>query len=358
MNIFDLLTMTGGLALFLYGMLLLSEALEKLSGGRLAGVLENLTNSRLRAVLLGVGVTAVIQSSSATTVMVVGLVNSGMLKLSQAAGIIMGANVGTTVTSWLLSLSGIESENFFVRLIRPTSFSPMSAITGVLFLLSAKEGKKRDIGSVLVGFAILMTGMDTMSQAMKPLSAMPRFTEALTMFSHPLSGLAAGALLTAAIQSSSASVGILQALCSTGSVGYAAAVPVILGQNIGTCVTALISAAGANKNAKRAAVIHLLFNVIGVAVLMPLFYAADAVFGFSFLGRPADSAGIALIHTSFNLLATLLLLPFADALEKLSFLVIRPGKRQSCEKNTSRPSLFCGILSAMQRNTITRRKRG
>lgn len=357
MDIYNLLTMTGGLALFLYGMQLLSESLAKLSRGRPAAVLKNLTDNRLRAVLLGAGVTALIQSSSAATVIVAGLVDSGMMNLSQAVGVIMGANIGTTVTSWLLSLSDIESAHFFVRLPRPTSLSPAPAIIGVFFLMFAKEGKRRDIGSVLVGFSILMTGMDTMSQAMKPFSSMPQFTEILTMFSRPLSGLAAGALLTALVQSSSASVGILQALCSTGSVAYSAALPVILGQNIGTCATVMLSAVGANKNAKRAAVIHLLFNILGAAVFMTLFYAADAWFRFPFLQRPADSTGIALVHTAFNLLTTLFLLPCAELLEKLSFLVIRPEKGHRRGKISSRPSLFCGILSAIQGNHITRRKR-
>lgn len=357
MDIFDLLTMTGGLALFLYGMQLLSQSLEKLSGKRLLSILKNLTSSRLRAVFLGISVTAVIQSSSAATVTVVGLVDSGMMSLSQAVGIIMGANIGTTVTSWLLSLTGIESSNFFLRLVRPTAFSPVLAIIGVLLLMFVKEGKKRDAGSILVGFAILMTGMDTISKAMEPLRAAPQFRELLTAFGHPLSGLAAGALLTAVIQSSSASVGILQALSSTGSVSFAAAVPLILGQNIGTCATAMLSAVGAGKNAKRAAVIHLLFNVIGAAAFMALFYTADSVFDFSFLQRPADSAGIALIHTCFNLLSTMLLLPFADILEKLSFLIIRPEKGQGREKNFSPSSPFCGILSALQGKNITRRKR-
>lgn len=356
MDIFNFLTMTGGLALFLYGMQLLSESLGKLSRGRLAAVLKNMTDNRLRAVLLGAGVTAVIQSSSAATVLVVGLVDSGMMNLSQAVGVIMGANIGTTVTSWLLSLSGTESDTFLIRLLRPTSFSPVLAIIGVFFLMFVKEGKKRDIGSVLVGFAILMTGMDTMSQAMKPVSSMPQFAEMITMFDHPLFGIAAGALLTAVIQSSSASVGILQALCSTGKINYSAALPVILGQNIGTCATAMLSAIGAGKNAKRAAVIHLLFNIIGAAAFMAVFYAADAVLRFSFLRQTANSAGIALTHTGFNLLTTLLLLPCSGVLEKLSLLMICPEKRGGREKISARPFLFCGILSAISCNHITRRK--
>ena len=336
MDFFDLLTMVGGLALFLYGMHLLSEGLEKLSGGRLERVLENLTNNRIKAVLLGAGVTAVIQSSSATTVMVVGFVNSGIMKLSQAIGIIMGANVGTTITSWLLSLTGIESDNFLLQLVKPTSFSPVLAVIGVIFIL--KNGKKRDLGSILVGFAILMTGMDTMSSAMKPLSQVPWFTGLFTMFTNPLLGLLVGALLTAVIQSSSASVGILQALCATGSISYAAAVPIILGQNIGTCVTAMMSGVGASKNARRASIVHLLFNVIGTAIFLTVFYVLHAFIDFEFMQNAADSTGIALVHTGFNVAATLILFPFADYLEKLSFILIRPDEEE--ERQARENELF------------------
>ncbi len=336
MDFFDLLTMVGGLALFLYGMHLLSEGLEKLSGGRLERVLENLTNNRIKAVLLGAGVTAVIQSSSATTVMVVGFVNSGIMKLSQAIGIIMGANVGTTITSWLLSLTGIESDNFLLQLVKPTSFSPVLAVIGVIFIL--KNGKKRDLGSILVGFAILMTGMDTMSSAMKPLSQVPWFTGLFTMFTNPLLGLLVGALLTAVIQSSSASVGILQALCATGSISYAAAVPIILGQNIGTCVTAMMSGVGARKNARRASIVHLLFNVIGTAIFLTVFYVLHAFIDFEFMQNAADSTGIALVHTGFNVAATLILFPFADYLEKLSFILIRPDEEE--ERQARENELF------------------
>lgn len=328
MDFFDLLTMTGGLALFLYGMHLLSEGLEKLSGGRLEKVLENLTNNRLKAVILGAGVTAVIQSSSATTVMVVGFVNSGIMKLTQAIGIIMGANVGTTITSWLLSLTGIESTNFFLQLVKPASFSPVLAIVGVIFIMFLKSGRKRDVGSILVGFAILMTGMDTMSSAMEPLSEVSWFTGLFTLFTNPVLGLIVGALITAVLQSSSASVGILQALCATGGIRYAAAVPIILGQNIGTCVTAVMSGVGASKNAKRAAIVHLLFNIIGAVTFMAVFYALDAFIQFEFMDMPADRAGIALVHTGFNVLATLVLLPFADFLEKLSLIIIKPDEEE------------------------------
>lgn len=338
MDFFDLLTMIGGLALFLYGMHLLSEGLEKLSGGRLERVLENLTNNRIKAVLLGAGVTAVIQSSSATTVMVVGFVNSGIMKLSQAIGIIMGANVGTTITSWLLSLTGIESDNFLLQLVKPTSFSPILAVIGVVFILFVKNGRKRDLGSILVGFAILMTGMDTMSSAMKPLSQVPWFTGLFTMFTNPILGLLVGALITAVIQSSSASVGILQALCATGSINYAAAVPIILGQNIGTCATAMMSGVGASKNARRASIVHLLFNVIGTAIFLIVFYVLHAFIDFAFMEEAADSAGIALVHTGFNISATLILLPFANILEKLSLILIKPDEEE--ERQAQENELF------------------
>lgn len=329
MTLFDLLSMIGGLALFLYGMHILSEGLEKLSGGRLEKVLENLTNSKWKAVLLGAGVTAVIQSSSATTVMVVGFVNSGIMKLSQAIGIIMGANVGTTITSWVLSLSGIESDSFLIQMLKPTSFSPILAIIGIVFIMFVKSGKKRDLGTILVGFAILMFGMDTMSSAMEPLKDVPQFTNLFTMFTNPLLGMAVGALITAIIQSSSASVGILQALCDTGTVSYAAAIPIIMGQNIGTCITALMSGVGASKNAKRAAIVHLLFNILGTAIFMAVFYLLNAFVHFDFMPLPVNKAGIALVHTAFNILATLVLLPFSGLLEKLSLVIIKPDEEEA-----------------------------
>ena len=328
MSFFFFFSMVGGLALFLYGMHILSEGLEKLSGGRLERILENLTNSKWKAVLLGAGVTAVIQSSSATTVMVVGFVNSGIMKLKQAIGVIMGANVGTTVTSWILSLTGIESDNFLVKLLKPTSFSPLLAIVGVIFIMFLKNGKKRDLGTIFVGFAILMFGMDAMSSAMKPLSDIPEFTRLFTMFTNPILGLLVGALLTAIIQSSSASIGILQALCGTGTVTYAAAVPIIMGQNIGTCVTAMMSGVGATKNAKRAAMVHLLFNVIGTAIFMVVFYLLHAVIQFDFMDESVNKVGIACVHTGFNIVATLVLLPFSNILERLSLMIIKPDEEE------------------------------
>ena len=323
MDIFSVLTMVGGLALFLYGMQVMGDGLAKVSGGKLERILENLTSNPIKAVLLGAGVTAVIQSSSATTVMVVGFVNSGIMKLNQAVGIIMGANIGTTVTSWILSLSGLQGDNVFVKLCKPSSFSPLLAVIGVIFLLFIKDEKKKDIGAIMVGFAVLMFGMETMSDAVKPLANVPEFTGILTAFSNPILGMIAGAVLTAIIQSSSASVGILQALCVTGAVSYGVAIPIIMGQNIGTCVTALLSSIGATKNAKRAAMVHLYFNIIGTVVFMVLFYTVNAVVGFSFLGTATNAAGIAVIHSLFNVFATMLLLPFGKGLEKLACLTIR-----------------------------------
>lgn len=322
MDFFGVLTMMGGLALFLYGMHVLGDGLSKASGGRLEQILEKLTSNKLKAVLLGAGVTAVIQSSSATTVMVVGFVNSGIMKLSQAIGIIMGANIGTTITSWILSLTGIESGNFFVQLLKPTSFSPLLAIIGVGILLFSKNEKKKNMAVIMVGFAVLMFGMETMSSAVTPLADVPEFTNVLLMFSNPLLGMLAGVILTAIIQSSSASVGILQALCATGAVTYSTTLPIIMGQNIGTCVTALLSSVGTSKNARRAAIIHLYFNIIGTIVFMILFYAMHAIIGFEFMDLAAEPYGIAVIHSMFNVFATCLLLPFSKILEKLAYLTI------------------------------------
>ena len=323
MYFFSILTMLGGLALFLYGMQVMGDGLAKISGGKLEKILENLTSSKLKAVLLGLGVTAVIQSSSATTVMVVGFVNSGIMKLTQAVGIIMGANIGTTVTAWILSLAGIESNNFFMSLLKPSSFAPILALIGIVLLMFTKNSRKKDIGAILVGFAVLMFGMDTMSAAVKPLADVPEFTNLLLAFSNPIAGVLAGTVLTAIIQSSSASVGILQALCVTGAVPYSAAFPIIMGQNIGTCVTALLSAIGANKNAKRAAMIHLYFNIIGTVVFLSVFYILNAAVQFPFMDAMATPAAIAVTHSVFNVTATLLLLPFSNLLVKLACMTIR-----------------------------------
>ncbi len=333
MDFFSILAMIGGLALFLYGMDLLGEGLSRASGGRLEKILEKMTSNPIKAVLLGAGVTAVIQSSSATTVMVVGFVNSGIMKLQQAVGIIMGANIGTTATAWILSLSGLEGDNFFIQLLKPTSFSPVLALIGVILIMFTKKEKNHNIGKILVGFAILMTGMDAMSAAVKPLADVPEFTNILLMFSNPILGLLAGLVLTAIIQSSSASVGILQALCQTGAVSYATAFPIIMGQNIGTCVTALISSIGAKKNAKRAALVHLFFNVVGTAIFMIGFYTANAFVDFAFLKTSADAAGIATIHSIFNVTATLILLPFSKLLVKLATLAVPDEKEEEAVEN-------------------------
>ncbi len=328
MDFFDVLTMIGGLALFLYGMHILGEGLSKASGGRMEQILEKLTDSKVRAVLLGAGVTAVIQSSSATTVMVVGFVNSGIMKLSQAIGIIMGANVGTTITSWILSLTGIEGGSFFVQLLKPTSFSQIFAMVGVMLLLFSKKDKHKNIATVLIGFAVLMFGMDTMSAAVKPLADVPEFTNILLLFSSPVPGLIAGIVLTAIIQSSSASIGILQALCATGAVSYKTAFPIIMGQNIGTCVTALLSSVGTSKNARRAAIVHLYFNLIGTIVFMAVFYGLNAVINFEFMEMAAQPYGIAMAHTIFNVFATILLLPFSSVLERLAYATIREDESE------------------------------
>ena len=323
MDIFGVLSLIGGLAVFLYGMDLLGEGLTGASGGKLEKILEKLTSNPLKAVLLGAGVTAVIQSSSATTVMVVGFVNSGIMKLSQAVGVIMGANIGTTITSWILSLTGIESSNIFISLLKPTSFSPVLAAVGIVFLMFLKKDSLKNPGKIMIGFALLMYGMDAMSSSVAPLAEVPQFASILTAFSNPVLGMLAGMLFTAIIQSSSASVGILQALCSTGILSYATALPIIMGQNIGTCVTALLSSIGATKNGKRAAIIHLYFNVIGTVTFMIVFYALNAVIHFSFLNLTAQEFGIAVIHTTFNIVTTAYLLPLRNVLEKLAYATIK-----------------------------------
>ena len=324
MDIFGILTMVGGLALFLYGMNTMGDGLVMLSGGKLEQVLEKLTKKRIMALLLGASVTAVIQSSSATTVMVVGFVNSGIMKLTQAVGIIMGANIGTTITSWILSLTGISSGNVFIKLLKPSSFSPVLAAIGIICMMTGKDGsRKKTIGSILLGFAVLMFGMETMSGAVSPLKDNSTFTGMLTAFSNPVLGMAAGAVLTAIIQSSSASVGILQALCMSGAVTYGTALPIIMGQNIGTCVTALISSVGASKNAKRAAFIHLYFNLIGTVCFMSVFYLINRFLDFPFLSDTAGAAGIAAVHSLFNIGCAIVLFPFADRLVDLATFTVQ-----------------------------------
>ena len=326
MDFFDVLTLLGGLSLFLFGMNLMGNSLEKCAGSSLKVLLSKLTSRKILGFLTGLGVTAVIQSSSATTVMVVGFVNSGLLSLRQAIGVIMGANVGTTVTAWILSLTGLDGESFFIRLLEPTSFSPVLALIGVGLTMMAKSERKKDVGMILLGFAVLMFGMDTMSGAVAGLQDVPEFQSIFLMFTNPVLGVLAGAILTAIIQSSSASVGILQALSATGQVTYGAAIPIIMGQNIGTCVTAMISSVGANKNAKRAAVVHLLFNIIGTCVWLSVFYLINAVVHFDFVGNSIDQLGIAVVHTTFNVLCTALLFPFSGLLEKLACRLVRDDK--------------------------------
>ncbi|SFA88901.1 phosphate:Na+ symporter [Acetitomaculum ruminis DSM 5522] len=332
MSIFSLFTFIGGLTLFLFGMNVMGDSLTRVSGGKLEYILEKLTSNTFKGVFLGLAVTAVIQSSSATTVMVVGFVNSGIMRLSQAVGIIMGANVGTTVTSWILSLTGIESDNFFISLLKPSSFAPVLGIIGMVLLMVAKNEKRKEVGKILVGFSVLMMGMDIMSDTMEPLKDVPEFTNILLMFSNPIFGMLVGMAVTAIIQSSSASVGILQALCSTGAVTYGATIPIIMGQNIGTCITALLSSVGTSKNAKRAAMVHLYFNVIGTLVFMVGFYAINSFMDFGFLKESASKSGIALIHSGFNIAATVLLLPFAGVLEKLAYLTVREDEKELAEK--------------------------
>lgn len=323
MDIFNVLSLLGGLALFLFGMNVMGGALEKQAGGRLKIILEKLTSSPIKGLFLGMGVTAVIQSSSATTVMVVGFVNSGLMNLRQAIGIIMGANIGTTITSWILSLTALESSSLIIKLMKPSSFSPVLAAIGIGFYMFSKSDKKKNVGTIFLGFTVLMTGMEMMTAAVKPLATVPEFTNLFLLFSNPILGVLAGALLTAAIQSSSASVGILQALSKTGAVTFGSAVPIIMGQNIGTCITALLAGVGASKNAKRASMVHLYFNIIGTLLFMVIFYSFKAIVGFSFINDSLNAFNIAVIHTLFNITATVVMLPFTKLLEKLACLTVK-----------------------------------
>ncbi len=317
MDLFDVLTLIGGLSLFLFGMSIMGQALERRAGDRLRALLGKFTTGRAAGFLTGLVVTAVIQSSSATTVMVVGFVNSGLMTLRQAINVIMGANVGTTVTAWILSLAGIDSGSWYIRLLKPSSFTPVLALVGIIFYMFCRGGKKKDTGMILLGFATLMFGMETMSGAVSGLGDIPAFQRLFVMFRNPALGVLAGAILTAAIQSSSASVGILQALAVTGQVSYGAAIPIIMGQNIGTCLTAVLSAVGANKNAKRAAMVHLSFNCIGTMVWMTVFWLVKLAVPIDFLEEPASLFGIAAAHSIFNLLCVVLMLPLSGFLEKL-----------------------------------------
>ena len=326
MDIFSVFTLLGGLAFFLYGMHVLSAGLEKMVGGKLEHILQRMTSNPFKGLLLGAGITIAIQSSSALTVMLVGLVNSGIMQLGQTVGVIMGSNIGTTLTAWIFSLAGISSDNILIRLLKPESFSPLIAIAGIILLMAGKGGKKKEIGTVMLGFSVLMTGMTLMSDSVAPLADMPEFSSILTMFENPLLGVLVGAVFTGIIQSSAASVGILQALALTGSVSYGMAIPIIMGQNIGTCVTALLSAIGANRNAKRVTVIHLSFNLIGTTFFLLLYLLAGFFVDFTFTALPIDAVGIALVHSIFNIATTALLLPFADKLKALAYLII-PDKK-------------------------------
>lgn len=322
MDLFGFLELIGGLALFLFGMSLMGTGLEKSAGNKLKGFLEHLTSKKLNGFLMGLAVTAIIQSSSATTVMVVGFVNSGIMTLRQAIHVIMGANVGTTVTAWILSLTGIEGSNLLVKLLKPSSFTPILALIGIIYYMFVKSQKKKDIGLIMLGFATLIYGMEAMSAAVKPLGEMEGFRNILLIFSNPVLGVLVGALLTGIIQSSSASVGILQALSATGQVTMGTAIPIIMGQNIGTCVTALISSVGTNKNARRAALVHLYFNIIGSVIFLTLFVISNNIFKFSFINQTANHISIAIAHTIFNILCTAALLPFSGLLEKLAYRTI------------------------------------
>ncbi|MGN1410936.1 MAG: Na/Pi cotransporter family protein [Oscillospiraceae bacterium] len=323
MDIFAIISLIGGLALFMYGMHIMGESLEQLAGGKLEKIFEKLTSNKFKGLILGMTVTAIIQSSSTTTVMLVGFVNSGIMKLSQAIPIIMGSNIGTTITSWILSLSGLESDNFLIKMLKPTSFAPIISLIGIILIMSKKGDKFKTIGNALLGFSILMFGMNTMSSSVEPLAENEQFKEVMAMFSNPVLGVIVGAVLTAIIQSSAASIGMLQSLSNKGLITFGSAIPIILGQNIGTCATALLSCIGANKNAKRVAVVHLFFNVIGTFVFLILFYSLDAIIGFTFLESEVTSFNIAIVHTIFNVVATLIMFPFINLLEKLAYLVIK-----------------------------------
>ena len=326
-------TLMGGIAMFLYGMDLMGKSLEQTAGSKLQGILSTMTASPVRALLLGMAVTAVIQSSGATTVMAVGFVNSGLMELHQDIGVIMGANVGTTVTGWLLSLSGLEGDSVITQMLNPNAWSPILGFIGIWLYTFGKD-RRRGVGKIMLGFAILMTGMGIMSSAMSPLADEPWFMQLFLSFKNPVLGVIAGAVLTAVLQSSSASVGILQALCSTGAVTFSAAVPIIMGQNIGTTVTALISSAGANKNAKRTAFVHLYFNLIGTVVFLLGFYGLNAVIGFSFFNETANTFGIAIVHTVFNLVTTAILLPFNRVLERLAIMTVPDSPTDSGEQHS------------------------
>ena len=334
MSILNIFTLLGGLAFFLFGMSTMSNGLERVAGGKLESILGKMTNKPIKALLLGAGITATIQSSSAVTVMLVGLVNSGIMKLGQSVGVIMGTNIGTTITAWMLSLAGIDSDNIFISLLKPSSFSPLVALGGILLMMTAKKNRSKDIGSVMMGFAILMYGMELMSDSMDPLAESESFAKAMGMFTNPILGLLVGIVLTAVVQSSSATVGILQALSLTGGISYGMAIPIIMGQNIGTCITAVLSSFGVNKNAKRVTAVHISFNIIGTVFWLSVYLILDAIIRFSFSDKAIDPVGIAVIHSLFNIATTLLLFPFTKHLEKLAVKLVKDKKSPNRNKET------------------------
>ncbi len=331
------ITLLGGLAFFLFGMHVMSSGLERLAGGRLEQVLKKMTSNTFKSFLLGLGITAAIQSSSAVTVMLVGLVNSGLMEIGQTVGVIMGSNIGTTVTAWILSLSEINSANPFVNLLNPSNLSPIIALVGILLIMFSHKNKKKDAGSICIGFAVLMAGMNMMGSAVSPLADSPAFVSFMTAFRNPVLGVLAGAVFTAIIQSSSASVGILQALSLTGSITYGIAIPIIMGQNIGTCVTALISSIGVNKNARKVSVIHITFNLIGTLLFLCVIYGVNLLYPLEFLSDTISPLGIAISHSIFNIVTTAILFPFTKQLEKIANFVIRT---ESGSKKSSKAPVF------------------
>ncbi len=330
MDIFSIFTLCGGLAFFLYGISIMSSALEKIAGGKLEKILKKITSNPIKSLALGAGVTAVIQSSSAVTVMLVGLVNSGIMNLSQTVSVIIGANVGTTMTAWILSLAGIQgTSDIIIKMLKPESFSPILALIGVIMIMAAKSNKRKSIGTVFMGFAILMFGMQVMAGAMSPLADMPSFRQILIAFTNPVLGLLVGMIVTVIIQSSSASIGILQALTLVGGVSYGVAIPIILGQNVGTCISAVLSAIGVNTNAKRVAGVHVIYNILSIAICFPLFIILNYIFHFAFLKTDISPAGVAIVHTGYNLITAAILFPFGKFIEKLAIITIPEKKEKS-----------------------------
>ncbi len=326
MDIFNIFTLLGGLAFFLYGMTVMSTGLEKVAGGKMEQLLREMTSNPIKSLVLGMGITVIVQSSSAVTVMLVGLVNSGIMNLTQAIGVIMGSNVGTTVTAWILSLSGIQSDNFWLQLVKPESFSPLLALAGVIMMMASKKSKTKNVGTILIGFAVLMFGMELMKNAMSPLADMPEFTQILTAFSNPLLGIIIGTVVTAVIQSSAASVGILQALSLTGSISYGMAFPIIMGQNIGTCISAVLSAIGVNTNARRVAAVHIAFNVLGTAIFMIAYQIINSIWDIPLFKESINPFGIAVLHSIFNIVTTIILFPFTKMLEKIAMVTVPNNK--------------------------------